>query len=132
MAVDRQGQLWIWGKADARLGLGSLGSSNSDLGIEVEQSNSIKLPMMHTVLKTKGYVERTNHRDQKNQSHSSSSKQNHASQRTNCTRVVKAVAAFEHSLVMTSTGQLLTFGINNCGKLGIHQNVLRGTDAVGE
>ena len=130
MAVDRQGQLWIWGKADARLGLGSLGSSNSDLGIEVEQSNSIKLPMMHTVLK--GYVERTNHRDQKNQSHSSSSKQNHASQRTNCTRVVKAVAAFEHSLVMTSTGQLLTFGINNCGKLGIHQNVLRGTDAVGE
>ena len=54
MAVDRQGQLWIWGKADARLGLGSLGSSNSDLGIEVEQSNSIKLPMMHTVLKTKG------------------------------------------------------------------------------
>ena len=54
MAVDRQGQLWIWGKADARLGLGSLGSSNSDLGLEVEQSNSIKLPMMHTVLKTKG------------------------------------------------------------------------------
>ena len=54
MAVDRQGQLWIWGKADARLGLGSLGSSNSDLGIEVEQSNSIKLPMLHTVLKTKG------------------------------------------------------------------------------
>ena len=54
MAVDRQGQLWIWGKADARLGLGSLGASNSDLGLEVEQSNSIKLPMMHTVLKTKG------------------------------------------------------------------------------
>jgi alpha-tubulin suppressor-like RCC1 family protein len=133
MAVDRSGRLWVWGKADARLGLGSLGATSLG-GLGQKESASIKIPRLHTMLESKGYVERISHRDRSldpGGTHAAKSTAGDAEQLHRRTRVVKAVAAFEHSMIMTSTGQLLTFVINTCGKLGIEENLFRGVGRTG-
>jgi alpha-tubulin suppressor-like RCC1 family protein len=130
MAINRKGQLYVWGKADARLGLGSLGRGDS-YGDATGSGKCVKIPRLHHLLETKSYDERINHLDRRDHNGSSiaapNKKDNNANRsggvspengkgKTKSTKIVSCCAAFEHSMVMTSSGQLLTFGINTNGK----------------
>ena len=126
MAVDRQGRLYVWGKSDARLGLGSVTASTGTIGDG--GVSCISIPKLHTMLETKSFME--------SQAVSSDGMEKEEGGGGGVvaeiagsparTRIVQCCAAFEHSMVMTSTGRVLTFGYGTSGKLGIATNLLRG------
>jgi len=131
MAINREGQLYVWGKADARLGLGSMGRGEA-YGDASGGGKSVCVPRLHHLLGAKSYNERLNHRERRFGGAAAAAgggerpMQGEEGGSSKDTVVVQCCAAFEHSMVMTSTGQVLTFGLNTAGKLGIGTNLSIG------
>ena len=131
MAINREGQLYVWGKADARLGLGSMGRGEA-YGDASGGGKSVCVPRLHHLLGAKSYNERLNHRERRFGGAAAAAgggerpMQGEERASSKDTVVVQCCAAFEHSMVMTSTGQVLTFGLNTAGKLGIGTNLSIG------
>jgi hypothetical protein len=93
---------------------------------------SVCVPRLHHLLGAKSYNERLNHRERRFGVAAAAAgggerpMQGEEGGSSKDTVVVQCCAAFEHSMVMTSTGQVLTFGLNTAGKLGIGTNLSIG------